>query len=359
MSTPEPDRRTRWIGRALMGVSLAVLLLGGGALILIRVLGDAPPPAAPRVPVPNGYDDLVRAGESILGDVPARGQVAAADEGALGTWVRTNVVARQLLAQGLDREIAAPLQYTSGYLTSHASDLGPLRKAAYLLAAEGYLELKHDRPEAAADRFLDLLKMARGVSRNGLLIDVLVGVAFERMALQGLSKARDRLPAADCRRVARTLEEFDRDREPFDPIRRRDRDLALESGGWRLRVAYRVNPATFDRLAKPAEDNNRFAIRVAQARARLMAVEMALRAYRLEHKGRVARSLDDLVPAQLTPVPVDPFSPNGSSLRLKARPGSPPLPYSVGPDGVDDHATPIPDARLVPGATGDVLADPS
>ncbi|HWE39751.1 MAG TPA: hypothetical protein VG406_24595 [Isosphaeraceae bacterium] len=350
------ERRTRWIGHALLFGSLAVLVLGIAAFFVIHSLSNGPRLRAPTLPVPNGYDDLVRAGEATIGSEPADGRLAAADEGELAAFVDSNGMALGLLRRGLGHEIATPLQYTGGYLASHVSDYGPIRKAAHLLAAEGFLDLKRDRPGEAADRFLDLLRISRGLNRNGLLIDALIGIAIERLAFQGLFQARGRLSAADCRRVAAALLDFDRDREPFDAIRRRERDFALENGDWKLRLGYRVQHAALDRLMQPAEDGALFAIRANQARSRLLAVALALRAHRLDTKAD-ARALADLVPKDLPAVPIDPFSPSGTPLRLN--PGPPPQPYSIGPDGVDDGGTPLPGNRPHPDAKGDITADPS
>ena len=75
------------------------------------------------------------------------------------------------------------------------------------------------------------------------------------------------------------------------------------------------------------------------AHVRLLAAELALRAYESDH-GRVASRLDELVTNYLIKLPEDPFS----SQPLIYRPqGTNWLLYSVGPDGADDGGKPVAD----------------
>jgi hypothetical protein len=76
----------------------------------------------------------------------------------------------------------------------------------------------------------------------------------------------------------------------------------------------------------------------ARARNGLLAVALALRAYKLEH-GRYPATLNDLVPSYLTKLPDDPFALNGS-LHFR-RSGSSYVLYSLGPDCVDNGGKPL------------------
>ena len=89
---------------------------------------------------------------------------------------------------------------------------------------------------------------------------------------------------------------------------------------------------------------------------------LALRAYRLE-KGHYPASLNELAPGYLKTIPVDPFSDAPLHYQLQ---GNKYLLWSVGPDGVNNHAAPIintdkyaASARyhlLDPDSKGDVVA---
>src|SRR5262249_28531661 len=114
-------------------------------------------------------------------------------------------------------------------------------------------------------------------------------------------------------------------------------------------------PRTLDGLLQPALESGRSASKRSAARFRLLVAELAIRAYRLE-RGDAPDSLESLVTAYLSAVPVDPYSPRGEPLIYrKARSGS--LLYSAGPDGVDDGGTPFPERMFATNPAGDVLVE--
>jgi hypothetical protein len=80
---------------------------------------------------------------------------------------------------------------------------------------------------------------------------------------------------------------------------------------------------------------------------RLLTVELALRCHRSE-KGHGPAQLEQLIPAYLSRVPLDPFSGRGLIYRAS---GTNWLLYSVGPDGVDDGGKPANASRK-----GDLLS---
>ena len=70
------------------------------------------------------------------------------------------------------------------------------------------------------------------------------------------------------------------------------------------------------------------------AESRLAAIRLALRLFELE-RGRLARSLEELVPDYLPAVPQDPMDPNGGPIRAVLE-GPQPRVYSLGENMVDD-----------------------
>lgn len=68
---------------------------------------------------------------------------------------------------------------------------------------------------------------------------------------------------------------------------------------------------------------------------RAAAIELAIRMYRLDHRGEYPQTLEDLVPAYLARLPADPFTLDGHPFRYR-RATKPPLIYSVAEDGNDD-----------------------
>ena len=71
------------------------------------------------------------------------------------------------------------------------------------------------------------------------------------------------------------------------------------------------------------------------AERRMAAIALAIRWWSLDHDGRLPASLDELVPAYLPAIPLDPFSANGSAILYKPDPDRPIL-YSVSINGIDE-----------------------
>ncbi len=74
------------------------------------------------------------------------------------------------------------------------------------------------------------------------------------------------------------------------------------------------------------------------AERRIAAIMLALRLYRIDHQGALPESLSELVPNYLPTVPKDPFDPTGADIRYLPH-TNPPMMYSVGLDGIDDHGS--------------------
>jgi hypothetical protein len=104
----------------------------------------------------------------------------------------------------------------------------------------------------------------------------------------------------------------------------------------------------FSQLLGQDLGRSRFVATRAEALNALLAMRLALRAYRME-RGRYPASLSELAPAYLSRIPDDPFALQGPP-RYR-RTGDRYVLYSVGPDGVDDGGQPI--VRVAaPGAAG-------
>ncbi len=120
--------------------------------------------------------------------------------------------------------------------------------------------------------------------------------------------------------------------DEFDAIILRDKIWSQHVYGWHGHL-YQI-------LAQVADDgwpNNEFFVFAwhrCQAELRLLKLEFALRLWKAEH-GTWPESLDQLVPAILPAVPLDPYDPAGKPLRYN-RTDEGFLLYSVGQNGVDD-----------------------
>jgi hypothetical protein len=303
------------------------------------------------MPVPNGYDDLIAAGKLVRAQPPAQGDFRKATIDELRAWVGSNAEAAERVRLGLGRESRVRLP-DSLLPQSRMDDVGHLRQVGRLLTAEAELAARDGRPADSARVSLDALKLARGVAHGGIILDRQVGDAVGMVALPGFIRVIPDLPADDCRRLLTALEPLDRSRETVDKVIGRDMAFTRLRSGWKETVFMTLAPGMVKQMQQPYQDITRLQDRRSVACLRILAANLALRAYRLEHPAApVPPALDALAPGYLSAVPADPFG--TGPLRMKAQ-GDSPLVYSVGPDGVDDGGAPIPVRGFTAQAKGDV-----
>lgn len=302
-----PRRRRRRVLAALSVLGLVALLV---FLIFLRSLPGPPEFRPPPVPSPNGYDVLVRAAGMIEGPGPDRGGIADADLDALRVWVADNREALDLSDDALDLPSGVPLTYTQADLQASMADLGPLRTLGRLMLADARVDLADGRAGDASKRSIDAIRFARQATRNGLLLHALTGVAIEEgVGLEGLRLGLGQLDESQCREAARGLMKLDGSSPSLQEV------LALEAG-WgeasmprSLRFSRALIPGVRGQLralARPAHDSTRTALDRVAARRRLLAIELAIRAYRLRNDALPDR-LEDLVPKDLPAVPSNPI----------------------------------------------------
>jgi hypothetical protein len=143
---------------------------------LVSELPGPLPPLRP-LPNPNGYDDLVKAGqmvssnswnfEQMTGD--QRRETVSADAAALA-----------LARTGLSHECRVPLQFLPSQFEGHLSELADLKKLAQAFMAEGRFAEDKGSFGDAAGTYLDLIRLGDHSARGGVLIDALVGVAIDK-----------------------------------------------------------------------------------------------------------------------------------------------------------------------------------
>ena len=186
------------------------------------------------------------------------------------------------------------------------------------------------------------------------MIHGLVAIAIESQGLLGLSRVAPKLSAEDARKAAAELLRIDRTRESPATVNARDLAYYVATGPWQIRAMTTLTPGSIRTLRKPAEDAFALADRRAHAYRRLLAVKLALAAYRLDHPDApIPPTLSALVRRDIDQVPADPFARDNSPLRLHVNAGGKTAhAYSVGPDGTDDGGAPTPaDAIRNPNAT--------
>jgi hypothetical protein len=156
-------------------------------------------------------EDLVRAVEGPWSDVELP---------RVATWLDANRVALEQVVEASSREKSflpcGPLDpwksvdespLTGLFARNH---IGETRLAARLLRARALRELSTGTVSARVDDLIAVARMGRHSTRDGMLISLLVGIAMEAIALEGIAVLLDRAEwtVADLQRLAERLEQL-------------------------------------------------------------------------------------------------------------------------------------------------------
>jgi hypothetical protein len=255
------------------------------------------PPVAP-LPNPNGYDDLVKAG-----------QMAAAESGNYyemnATQLRElsgrNADALALARSGFSNECRVPVQFSTNYLNAHLNELAGLKRLAQGFVAEGHLAVMENRTNDAAQAFLDTIRLGNETAHGGVLIDELVGIAVKAMGTANLQTLVPRLDASTCREMAAVLEIIDSQGETLN-------ESMQQENAWQKAFA-RLQKRTISnaevRSSQNIDQSYKRKFDAQEQKERQLIIDLAARAYELD-KGRPPASAADLVPDYLKAVPPDP-----------------------------------------------------
>ncbi|MDH7570461.1 MAG: hypothetical protein QHJ73_12845 [Armatimonadota bacterium] len=373
--------RRRWMVRLFLAVDAA--LLAGW----LRYCSTAPRFVlpAPALPQPNAAEYYQRAAQQVEA-VPGRERLCdpATPLDTLARLVAACGPAIETMREGMAYPYSTPPELArDGVEQSEipAFVLGCLETARIRLA-----EARGDWQTVTAIA-MELLRLGTDVPRGGYLAHAAWAGQLERMGLAELAAVGARLNAQQCREAAARLAELEVRRTPFAETLRAEHarfrafltrlsegdseavravrrawfgnydlwGMYGPRGMWNLRgtarevdqlYAQAIAEADLPRGARHPRRAPRYWLTRALgptfpgpvvpeatlARWRLLRVELALRAYRLEH-GEPAPSLQALVPRYLSEVPQDPF---GAGEPLRYCPGPQAKAYSVGPDQTDD-----------------------
>ncbi|HEX2475890.1 MAG TPA: hypothetical protein VHK01_14155 [Lacipirellulaceae bacterium] len=341
----QPTGRRRRRGRLMAARALwatAILLLGAFPLFLLVQMMQSLPVPRPRLPSPNGYDDLVAAGQAILSGSPMLNTaIDPATTEELAAEVRKFAHTFERIRLGLSRPIEVPvwpIEENGTILNMNFAQIQPLRAAGRALNSEAALAQQQLRFADAARISVDSIHLGKATAQGGLIIHHLVGVAIEGLGQSSLYPSIAHLEADACGEMLAALDEVDQSREPLENVFHRERIYAENAWGWfgHLLVLLHDMSNTYREAhwATTQATNRITAVR------HLLKAEIALRKYRLE-TGRLPSQLNDLVPDYMSTLPTDPYDPNGGALRYAPTADGYVL-YSVGYDRDDDGGRPTP-----------------
>lgn len=298
----------------------------------------------------TGYDLLLAAGSSLTGTAIFETDDEPSDAD-LAQFLSVNREALDRARHALEQECAVPLEYNVAFFQKQADTYSVLRDLARSFAMELKAAERHDNLSGAVTIGLTICHLANATRRGGLIVDMLVTIALESIALERLRVLRRRLSPDDAIRLANELLRLEPNRESFDDIAARDRkweevvdcpdktdlsyldeidsdeelkELLKESALSVAKLSDEEQLATY-RLS----DNRNLAL------MRLLAIESALVCFHARN-GRYPADLSRLAPDCIVTLPLDPFT--GTGFKYRKEPSGYVV-YSPGPLGHDRDGT--------------------
>jgi len=302
---------------------------------------------------------------------------------AMRQYLDKNADALQALHEASDiKESRYPIDMTQGIMTL-LPDVGPLREAARLLRLQAALAADEGRPEDATRSVSAMLRLARSLDEEPILISALVRMSVDMMAVETTERVIARADVSA--EQLSSLEAHVRDAMGHRTFRRaiageramamsvfQDGSINLAAMGGpnagfpsvpgftdRDHLAYLrlsalgvtvlddpTNPPDMDaaleelpryclitRIVLPATDASAMSELRHEAMMRATLVGLAVKRYQLTNDDWPP-SLDALKPTYLDHIPIDPF--DGKPLRYVVEDDIANV-YSIGKDGVDDE----------------------
>lgn len=368
-----------WIGRVVLLalVSLVVVLAAAGVTKwkFFTSTPSVPEPWA-SMPSPNAYDTLQQAIAGLNDPESLRGKLAEYTLSEKKRILRDNQEARQLLRPALAQEFCFPLRVE---LEAEFPELIRYRMLARLLVIEGDVSAAEGDWDAAANSYLDAVRLGRKVTTGTNLIGALSGYASAKEGLAGLEEITPHLTAQQAHSALRALSLISEMGTDYAGGLRQEEYITTASVleefegpenlifRYRFRSRYHQHIGQLqDLLSRPYSPHAAvpevhmshvplFApadlmVKVAsplvylrfpaQTKARYDRVQivLALQAWHAGH-GEYPPDLEALTPNYLPEVPRDPFA--AQSTYGYSRKGVEYVLWSIGQDGVDNAGKPV------------------
>lgn len=309
-------------------IGAIVALLGAGVVMVFSIGQTA---STSELPNPNGYNDLLRAGQAVAGKI---GDFPDLDHSGLRALVATNAEALRLVRVGLSHRSAVPTDVQITNFATISRDLMGLKSLGLLLCAEGRLAEMENHPADAARSYIDAIHLGIEMSRGGLMMNRLVGIACEGLGSIRLVKLLPQLTCEQIRPVIAELEKIDENTVPWrEVLQNENRFARAQLGSYPNPIKLASDLWQARNVRKASEERHD----VAAAHLRLLTAEVALRTYRCD-QGTGPGTLAELIPRYLQHLPIDPFSGKPLVYRIASTNW---LLYSLGPDRVDNAGIPV------------------
>jgi predicted nucleic acid-binding protein len=354
-------------------------------------------PEQPRyLPSPNAFDFLRAAGDALVntGSMPAVNKPGCPID-PKRELVAANSLALQRARDALDFDYGDPSPDSFKCTWPH---FARFRELAFLFRFEAQVREAGGDIEGATASRLDVMHAGALLTRNSVLVSMVVSIALQRVVMGDLWKSIPALDGPLSAAAARRMERIRGLMSPYREILLNDRRWSTNAcselfecqdwrrqlvasnaaiavpkwvvslvlrftsedtvqremvDDWDRKLQHEAQPfgapepplprgaSLYAKLCNKAGRGSDTRLMYAAWRAQnaLLTVALALAAYWAQ-QSHYPKALDELAPAFLDEVPDDPFG-NGAALRYIAKEGRYIL-YSLGPDLKDDGGTPIP-----------------
>jgi len=179
-----------------------------------------------------------------------------------------------------------------------------MKLLVHLLIAEGRLAEMEHRTNDAAEFYLEGIRYGEEAFRGGVMIDRLVGIACQALAMRWLQKAVAGLDSETCRSAIRTLRDIDRRQEPMRSVLNNEREWIRRTFSLWRRLPSMIPIPSMNPMIRAKKQFVANCDHV-ELELRQLMIDLAARAYELEHSQN-PKNLNDLVPDYLDSIPTDP-----------------------------------------------------
>ena len=282
------------------------------------------------------YNDLLRAARKLDGVETSYD----ASDPALGAFVAQYGPILLEAESVVNRPCRAPIPDSWAEYVDELQEQQWFRHLSRGLSSKGDFQLREGRKAEAGRTFANVYRLGN-CRRDALTGDWSLGLDIRDRCIRRLIDHREEFSAEVIRELIATLQQVRAELEPVESVAERDYEWMLHVGPWYSSFGS-AEGELYRRLTGEIAPLLSYYSMREEVKFQLLITEMAIQCYRIEH-GSPPDRIDQLVPAYLSAIPIDPYS--GRTLVFR-RHGRQHLLYSIGLDREDNGGRSAPEEEL-------------